>query len=177
MKKENSNAVVVFTFKSLEHITKDGGSWWWRLNPGRARRCTYVVCTRNSKNPKVEGREAHGSAFLVGKISDVTPYIRDKHGDEDRHGRYIIKFNEFAQVSIPDVWKGHHNPVSYGTLEEMGIDPSALKWQSILQSDAKASLSSLREPTSAAMTIAEAKKGLAIAYGVKPDAIEIVIRG
>ena len=185
---------VVFTAKSIERILREGGTSSWRLDRNHARQCIYAICTRNAHNPDVEGLESHKSAFLVGKVKDVVPA-------PDVHDRYLIQFSEYARVDIPDVWQGDRNPVKYATLEELGIDPSTLTWVPMPEPDSppdRYSRTMLRsqdapefEQRNAALppqknilhrddvplTMAEAKKGLALTFGVSPDSIEITIRG
>src|SRR5258708_30261641 len=117
-------ATIVFTYKSAERILAEGGTSAWRLDRNHARQCKYAVCTRNAKADDVEGPEPHHSAFLVGKVKGVV-------AAPDREGRYLIQFSEFARVNFPDIWKGDRNPVKYQTLEELGIDPYALKWEAM----------------------------------------------
>src|SRR5688572_5492664 len=97
----------------------------WSLNRNNARQQEFLVCTRNTHADFTEGdgfpegHEAHGSAFLVGRISDVVPAPDDT-------GRWRVKFSEYARITFPGVWKGWRNPVRYTSVEELGIDPSTL---------------------------------------------------
>jgi hypothetical protein len=60
---------------------------------------------RNSFAKWSKGPEAHRSAFLVGKISDVVPAPK-------RPERFLIQFSDYALITVPDVWmKGDRNPV------------------------------------------------------------------
>lgn len=163
-------AAVVFTAKSSERILREGGTSSWRLDRNHARQCYFAVCTRNAHADWVEGPEAHHSAFLVGKIRDVVP-------SPDSDGRYLIQFSEFARVDIPDAWKGDRNPIKYASLEEIGIDPENLKWEP-MPTPVESPTIGINAPTAnTPLTIAEAKKSLAITFGVPPEAIEITIRG
>jgi hypothetical protein len=184
-------AVIVFTFKSIERLMREGGTSSWHLNRNNAKQCAYVVCTRNTKRddaadlledpaqlddaPKTE---AHRSAFLVGKISNIV--LCPRHGDE-KPQRYLIQFSEYARVTVLDAWKGDRNPVRYGTLKELGIDPSTLKWEPMpapkVSTPAPSASEKATSNTTGHLTMAEAKKGLALTFGVSPDAIEITIRG
>jgi hypothetical protein len=148
------------------------------------------VCTRNTKRDEAADlledpaqiddapkTEAHQSAFLVGKISNIV--LCPRHGD-NKPQRYLIQFSEYARVTIPDAWKGDRNPVKYGTLKELGIDPSTLKWEPMPAMEATAPVTTSKKVatnTTGPLTMAEAKKGLALTFGVPPDAIEITIRG
>ena len=112
--------------------------------------------------------------MLIGKVSDVVHAA----GHEDR---YTIQFDEFARVSIPNVWKGDRNPVRYATLQELGIDPATLKWEHVPEHAPEINgefAPALKNTSSTSpLTMAEAKKGLALTFGVAPEAIEITIRG
>ena len=161
-----SEALVVFTAKSVETLLNDGGTSSWRLDRKHARQCTYAVCTRNAHANWVQGDEPHHAAFLVGRISDVVPAEPDDPEDE----RYLVRFSQFARVNVPEVWKkGDRNPVRYAAMAELGIDPESLHWEPM----------PTNRPSSAAraLTIAEAKAGLGIHFGVPPESVEITIRG
>jgi hypothetical protein len=106
----------------------------------------------------------------VGKIRDVV-------SAPNSEGRYLIQFSEYAQVNIPDAWKGDRNPVKYTSLEEIGIDPTSLKWEP-MPAPVEPATSGVIAPTAVApLTMADAKNGLALTFGVPPEAIEITIRG
>jgi hypothetical protein len=173
----SDKAAVVFTAKSVERILHEGGTSAWRLDRKNARHCGYAVCTRNAHADWVEGTEPHHSAFLIGKIRDVVPCTPTPENKESPQNRYLIQFSEFTRVNIADVWKGDRNPVKYATLAELGIDASRLKWEKMPALDA----STITPPTTRTgpmpLTMAEAKKGLALTFGVTPEAIEITVRG
>lgn len=175
-----NEAVVVFTAKCVERIVREGGSSAWRLHPGRARRCAYVVCTRNAHAKWVEGNEDHRSAFLVGKVKDVIPSEATPENEEAEENRFLLEFSEFARVTIPDIWQQDRNPVRYSTLEDLGINPSDLHWEPMPNSAPSASAGAIDRPYSAAarpLSLAEAKRGLALTFGVSPESVEITIRG
>jgi hypothetical protein len=165
---------VVFTFKSVEAILRVGGTSSWRLDRNNARKCEYAVCTRNAYADRTEGKEEHRAAFLIGKVKDVVPTP-----DPDCPERFLIQFSEYALVTVPGVWKGDRNPYKYaGSLQELGIDASKLKWKKMPEPTVPtAAPQSVPTNGVAALTMAEAKKGLAITFGVAPEAIEITIRG
>jgi hypothetical protein len=175
------DAVVVFTAKSVERILNEGGTSSWRLDRNHARQCTYAVCTRNSNADWVEGLEEHHSAFLIGKIREVVPCTPTPENNESSEKRYLIQFSEFARVKLPNIWKGDRNPVKYTSVESLGIDPSCLKWEPmpefIAGAAAKKQANKSGKPGIQPLTMAEAKKGLALMFNVAPEAIEITIRG
>jgi len=126
--------IIVFTAKSVERILKEGGTSAWRLGPARASRCGYAICTRNAHATWSEGSEPHHSAFLAGRIKDIVPCEPTTENSKAGINRYLIRFSEYAHVDIPKVWKGLQNPVSYPTLEELGLDPATLKWERMPES-------------------------------------------
>ena len=133
------DAVMVFTYRSLKSILDDGGAQAWVLDPERAQRCTYIVCTRNrhfrDADPvKQNGAvEPHGTAFLVGRITNV-----DDAPDIPRGypRRYIVRFCKYATLApgtFPHAkWPGTQNPVRYvPDIARLGIDPDALEWEAV----------------------------------------------
>ncbi|MGY5210041.1 hypothetical protein [Nocardia gipuzkoensis] len=163
------DTVVVFTGKSPEQILSEGGSQAWKLDPLRAKKCTWLVCTQNAHNYEAKGNEPHGSAFLVGRISRISPAP-----EED--GRWMIEFSEYARISQPNVWTGDRNPVRYTNLGTLGINLEGVDFQE-MERDPAATKPAAPAAASAGLTIAQAKAGLAETYGVDVDSIEIVIRG
>ena len=91
---------MVFTYRSKQSILEERGAQAWVLNPERAGRCSYIVCTRNRYCPdaglaKQEGAsEPHGAAFLIGMITTV------EQSPEFRGGNYIREY-----PVIPDARK------------------------------------------------------------------------
>jgi hypothetical protein len=162
--------VIVFTLKSVEHILRDGGTQSWRLDPNHARDCAYAVCTRNRGPRSVEGPEDHQAAFLVGRILDVV-----RNTEDPRFDRYLIRFSEYALVSIPGVWRGDRNPVKYSTIDDVPFDPTKLEWKP-MPKPVVTPASPEHRPESG-LSIAEAKRAVAARFGVSPDAVEITIRG
>ena len=124
--------LVVFTFRSIRMTSEHRGSRSWTLSPDNARRCTYIVCTRNRyyrhalPHERAEAPERHGAAFIVGKVTTVEPSPDPKSPD-----RYIVRFDEYAILDPqPIVWPGFQNPVWYvDDIKELGIDPETLDWQ------------------------------------------------
>jgi hypothetical protein len=172
--------IVVFTAKSIERILREGGTSSWRLDRNHARRCSLVVCTRNSYADWAEGDEPHRSAFLVGKVSNVAACDPTPENHESPEIRYLIQFSEFARVNVPDVWKGDRNPVRYSTVEELGLDVSAFKWEVMPDAESSSHVILPGAATGATvqpLTIAEAKRALALTFNVAPEAVEITIRG
>ena len=186
----NNDAVLVMTARGFDRILKEGGSQAWVLNPNNAKKHEYLVTVQNRHNGMWGGAsEPHGTAFLVGRISDVVPST-----DEDSDGnRYLIKISEYARVSVPHKWRGS-NPVRYISLqEELGIDPETLEFHEMPRLGASfdkvdedndipdeapsADNSNPHHPAPIALlTIPQAKAGLAAALGISPDQVEITIK-
>jgi hypothetical protein len=185
-------AVVVFTAKRVETIKEGGGSGIWSLDPARARRSAYLVCTRNGHPAEwAEGEDApepHRSAFLIGRIAGVTPA-----STASGKRRWVIRIDRYALVDLPDVWQGWRNPVRYTTLDELGIDPSTLRFEEMPAAAVPAAAGGDGRGEAGAdagrpfdrrasatptprLTIADAKRGLAATFGVPEEAVEITIR-
>jgi hypothetical protein len=168
-----TDTVVVFTAKGAEGLIAEGGTSSWRLDRNHARQCSYAVCTRNAHADWTEGNEPHGTAFLIGKVKDVVTCPR--HPD-----RFLIQFSEYARLNVPEMWNGGRNPASYRSLEDLGIDPTALRWEPMPLTAENVAVSAPlpNAPSDAVrpLTLAEAKSGLAQTFGVSPEAIEITIR-
>jgi hypothetical protein len=171
--------VVVFTNRGLDRLLKEGGSQAWKLNPDRVRKLTYVVCVQN-RNDGDWGRPTHdqGEGFLIGKISDV-----ETNSEDRENNRYIIKFDEYAEISIPKLWEklgGLRNPVHYFNDLETYVDVDGLEWKRRLDGEPPRAASPVVPNAlgeGRGLDIAQAKKALATFYRVPVTAIEIVIRG
>lgn len=174
-----NDATLVFTAKSIDRILKEGGTSAWRLDRNHARQRPFVICTRNAKAHWVEGQELHRSAFLVGKVRDVVPCEPTPENDESSKHRFLIQFSEFARIEIEDVWsKGDRNPVKYVSLGDFGIDASKLNWERMpMTPEVDDKSSTIGSASIAPLSIAEAKRGLALAFNVAPSSVEITIRG
>jgi hypothetical protein len=169
--------IVVFTFRSIDLLLAEGGSQAWALNQANARRCSYIVCTRNRHHEDASQQEEHGAAFLVGKISSVKPAPDDP-------ARFIVRFERYALVDPqPIIWPGARNPVWYvDDFTDIQINESALNWLPVRETKLEVSVAEtphldVLATHSNRLTIAEAKAALAANFGVSPDNIEITIRG
>ena len=160
----SKNVVSVLTFKSIQTILRNGGTQSWALDKERARRCEYVVICRNAKTRDAQGPEEHGSAFMVGKVSDVVP-------STETPGRWLIQMSEYALVDWPEQWEGR-NPVAYWSTDDydVGVEFQDLNFQP-MPDRAKS------EPATNGLSIAEAKEALAMTFGVPVENVEIMIRG
>jgi hypothetical protein len=164
--------LAVLTYKSVDSCLNVGGTQSWALNRAHAMQCRYAVLCRNGKHPEVEDSKPHGTAFMVGRIADVVP-------STDHEDRWLITFAEYAEIDVPNVWKGGRNPVSYTTLKDLGVTLDDVKFRPVPQKDRAPSQLTHVAPSSppTRLTFAEARNALAATLGVKPEAVEITIRG
>ena len=119
-------ALAVFTNRGVGTLVDDGGSQAWALDPERARRTTVLVCAQNRDNGDW-GKPTHAQrqGFLLAKISAVEP------SPEGRDGRSIIRFEEYAEIDVPNMAHGWRNPVRYIELDDYGIDPTKLTFRRV----------------------------------------------
>ena len=157
-----NNCVVVLTARGKSRILKEGGSQAWRLNAHHAGKCSYVVCVQNRNKSWGQPEAKHHTAFLIGKISSIS-----QSQEEDADGRWIINISEYADISIPNMWDGNRNPVSYSSLEEMNIDLNELKFTKLNEDNSSKTLDKISIP--------EAKRLLANYFDVPQENISITI--
>jgi hypothetical protein len=168
------SAIAVFTANSRKEILEIGGSASWVVAEKQARRREFLVCIRNARGVDFHDHEPHGTAFLVGRIKGLEPHGIDRKGMP----RWIIMISEYAVVDYPEAWGEWRNPVKYTTLEELGIDPEKLKFEPMPVPTKPPPTPVLPDRSKAGgLTIAEAKAGLALQFGVPTEAIEILIKG
>ncbi|MEN8641075.1 hypothetical protein [Pseudomonas sichuanensis] len=187
--------VVVFTNRGRNRLWLEGGSQSWRIDASRASKYEYVVCVQNRNESWGEPSAPHKNAFLIGKIDRIVP-------SKECPDRQKIEFSRSAEISVPDMWDGNRNPVAYMTLGDFGIrtpqDFDNLRFTSVVTSlaisdeilpgasgdeyqaaEGAAETNDLRGgtvDTARALSIEEAKRGLARRFGVSESQIEIVIR-
>ena len=166
----------MLTARGKHQLLEEGGSQAWRLNPVNAGKHAYVVCVQNLNTSWGSPEAKHHHAFMVGKISTITRSI-----ENDR--RWILNFDAYADIDIPDQWDGNHNPVSYKRLEDLGIDVSKLDFKPLEKTETLAPEKSVshenkyQEGITRPLTIQDAKKGLAAKFGVSEEDIQITING
>lgn len=167
----SEEVVTVLTAKSVETCLGVGGTQAWALDRAHARRCRYAVLCQNTKTDWGDGTAPHGSAFMVGRIKDVVP-------STETEDRWLITFDQYALIDVPNVWQGWRNPVRYTTLEELGVSLDGVRFEPMPPKPEPLEVAEAPIARPATMlTIAEAKRALAATFGVGPEAIEITIRG
>jgi hypothetical protein len=116
------DTVMVLTSKSFETMIREGGSGNWKANEESVRRCKWLVAVRNRHSDWSEGKEDHGTAFLIGRIVGVKP--------SPKPGRLVIVFDQYAVLDRPATWPaGFRNPVAYTSLKDLGLKSDELKWK------------------------------------------------
>lgn len=163
------SAIAIYTGKPTETILEDGGSQAWVLDRKNALKAEYGVLCFNPNAEWSKGNVDHGAAFFIGKISGVTPSPIEPE-------RSIVLFDEYAEVNLPDIWGGWRNPIKYTSLEDLGINLADVKFQPMPKKTTPSPESAV-STASQSLTIEAAKAGLALTFGVKPEAVEITIRG
>lgn len=168
---EKHSAICVLTARGIEKLLAEGGSQKWVLDARRARGCEYVVCVQNRGFTDDWGHVSapHHTAFIVGRLKDVVRSTEDKN----EKNRWILTFSEYAEIDVADAWPGHRNPVLYTDLESFGIDVHTLQFHPMPEQEPEAEPEAANRP----LTMAEAKEGLALTFGVAPSNIEITVRG
>lgn len=170
---DQDDTIVVFTARSPDRIIREGGSQAWVLNPSRAKLCQWLLCTQNRHNPDHEfsdATEPHGQGFLLGRVS------RLKRSSEGEGVRWQIEISEYARVKIPKAWDHGRNPVRYTSLARLGIKPTEQKFEPMPNATGPEEAPAGKGRLPAAV-MAEAKRSVAAAFGVRPEAVEITIRG
>ena len=206
MTKPNSQEVFcVYTAHGLEDFEIFGGTAKWKINLERARLCRFVMCAVRAGsmlnavgNPGAKPR----SAFLIGKISKITPvavgnplFFTGRKFETE--GRSLVEMSEYARITIPEFWqRGWMTPTIYRPEEEICdllkvSDLSQLPFRPLRKaSPDKISMwtetlaKAIAEPHPKrhakrveGLTIANAKAGLSTYFGVPIEDIDITIRG
>jgi hypothetical protein len=161
----DKDTILVLTYKSIDTMIEQGGCGYWKANAQTLMSCKYLVATRNARSKQRQGEEPHGAAFMVAEVSGV--FQATESSD-----RYVVALKRFARFkqAVPDVWtSGGSNPVHYESLADLDIDLRKLKWEPWP--------GQVAEYVDRPLTMAQAKKGLALTFAVDPDQIEIIVKG
>lgn len=191
---KHEESILVFTYKNTNTLLHFVGSQSWVLNEKRAKKAKYLVCARNCHNSLSEETVGHGAGFFVGKICGLRPAFTNQV-----HDRWMIEFDEYAEINVPGIWKGWRNPVIYLPTNEIEIDFEKLDFKSVPERDLgfiKSHLeyedkfegrSSFVEEVQGAeaikrysengISISDAKQLLSIRYDVDVENIEIILKG
>jgi hypothetical protein len=149
----------------------EGGSQAWTFNAANARKCQWLICVWNARGAYAESgaeRLAHGEAFLVAPIDSIEPAPQEPD-------RWIVRFRQYARISIQNAWNGQRLPFRYVTLDDFDVSPDGLHFVPIAPTLVDAP-STLALPKAAPLSIEAAKRGIAAKFNVPLEAIEITIR-
>jgi hypothetical protein len=166
-----SNAIAVLTNETTPQLLEQGYSGNWSFNKPRAENRQYLVCVRARNRGD---SELNKRVFFVAKLKSVT--------DAPKGFRYRLNFDEYAEIDDVLLNRPWRNPVSYTSLEELGIDSEKLKFKRRRVRLGAAAVERLAQDDTPALLskgldISEAKKALAQHYNVPVESIEIIIRG
>lgn len=166
------DTLCVRTRDTIDDILAANNSAAWFLQPRRARAARYLVCAGLDRERSSEERRP----FLVVEISEV---VLDPDASKER-ARYAICFERYALLDPEqqDVLTGSQNPVRWGALEDFVSNaPDELKWVQAPEKSLPYSYSRRvsREPVQGGLSVDEAKKGLALRFGVPEASITITI--
>ena len=132
---KHKESLIVFTHRSKELLLDLNGSLAWKIDPERVRKCKYIVCARNTNHGLAELDVPHSSAFLIGKVSGVSPALNLPRDND----RWMVKFDEYAELNIPNAWDGQRWPVKYYETETLlntfDIDSESLDWKKVPDQD------------------------------------------
>jgi hypothetical protein len=165
-----NDVLALFTTKSAQDCFDVGGTQSWALNPANAKSCRYAVLCRNPEADR-GGKELHHTAFMIGRISPVVP-------SSETPGRWMLTFDEYALIDKPEVWKDWRNPVRYTTFAKLGISLAGIKFRPMPnKANGIEATPILKTETPIKFDIDTAKRGIAAYYSIRPEAVEITIRG
>ncbi|WP_139276495.1 hypothetical protein [Spirulina major] len=117
--KTMEDTLLTFTGHDEQYIKTNQYDDAWVLSAERASQCQYLVCCHSQGAHK-------GTAFCVGRVSQI-----QAKNPEDAKTRYAICISEYAPIHLPNVWDGGQNPVRYVNLQDLGIDPASLRFETL----------------------------------------------
>jgi hypothetical protein len=158
------DTVMVYTGNSIRSMVAQGGCGHWKADAKRVRRMKYLAACCMDE-PGSEPGAGHGDLFMVATIDSV---------EASKDERWLITLKQFARITNrPASWpEGYQNPVTYTSLHVLDIDPEELRWiEWPKPQDLEPDGIDVRP-----LTFEQAKVGLAMAMGVRPEQVEITIR-
>lgn len=86
----------------------------------------------------------------------------------------VIQISEYSEIDIPNAWTGNRNPVAYTEVDSFEVkhhfDISKLSWELFPVNEVP------QQASIKALTMDEAKNGIAKTLGIDPSCIEIQIK-
>ena len=165
--KQDDEILFVLTPQGPGRIIEDAAVGPFVFDEKRARRAKLVVCAQTLERPGEEPRAPHLSAFLLGKIRDIVPALEQ---EANKPTRWLIRLSATAEINLPNAWTGSWNPIRYTTLSALGIDQGGLDF-----TETRGNIAAASSETVGALTLEQARAGLAAALGVSPTRIRLTI--
>lgn len=146
----------------------------------------YVVCFQNRYPPTDDeyfaGRAEHGSAFVLATIAGLAEPTPERMARSDYKGesgrRFLVRFGEYAPINRPNAWQHWRNPVIYGSLGSLSIDPAkeALRPMPDASSARPANIAASHPTPTVASLRDQLRTAAALALGVPAGQVEVLIR-
>lgn len=171
MEDPTPDSIVIFTKDKPESVIAANGSGSWRVNVEKwAGAIDWLILTNKIGDTR--------QITLVGRVVGFEPDTAGKNP-----GRYAIKIDAYALMDDADLTFSSKstNPVQFRrALDVLGFDPKAREMTPVGEQKLRQSYES-RESASQRLSakplsIAEAKEGLAVSFGISPEQVEITIR-
>jgi hypothetical protein len=159
-------AFRIITRDSSQRMIEASNTAAWFAKEETIRGGEYFVCVRpQTREP-----------FFIARIERYEPV------PESGHNRWALFFNDYAEISGSelDLSESSKNPFVRFDLEDaLKVPLGSIEWKHVGERSRRWSFSNDGESSTALsnLSIQEAKRLLASSLGVRPDQIEITIRG
>ncbi len=167
------DTIVIFTGKGSPSFARDGGSRAWKLNIARASGARYAVICHHKHSVYKDFDGEHGKAWLVAKVTGITP-------DIETAGRWLVRFDEYAEIDVPDFWDGSRNPIRYSKIDELPVNLEQLHWKHLADMDFEDDAAEGGDGPSVAgrirLEVMRAQHEVATNLGLEPSEVEVIIR-
>lgn len=161
------DTVAVTTADSLEDILAANNSAAWSLDVGKhGANLKYLICARKTASGKRQ-------AFLLCLIRNFS--VDPGATSRSSRTKYAIEFHQYLGIDKEvDDWRAGQNPVRVGSLSHFlkgFVPPAPEEFETAPKKTRPYSYS--QAPTDRGLTIAQAKAGLALHFGIPESAVRI----
>ena len=171
MEDPTPDSIVIFTKDKPESVIAANGSGSWRVNVEKwDGAIDWLILTNKIGDTR--------QVTLVGRVVGFEPDMGGRNP-----GRYAIKIDAYALMDDADLTFSSKstNPVQFRkAVDVLGFDPSAREMAPVPEQTLRQSYEDsdklTKQPPAKPLTIAQAKEGLAVSFGISPDQVEITIR-
>lgn len=171
MEDAERDSIVILTRDDPQRVIAANGSGSWRINVDKwGGAIDWLILTNKVGNSR--------QVTLVGKVVGFEP---DTGGENP--GRYAVKIDAYALIDDPGLTFSSEstNPVQFRKgANVLGFDPKTLEMipapEQTLRQSYEDPARTTKQPPVKPLTIAQAKEGLAVSFGISPDQVEITIR-